>query len=303
MLIDIQDAVDTMTRSAVIFFRKQLAALPTQDFMQAVLSGPSDGHSHDWSWIGDLAAVNEWTDERTLNELQQFSYSLTNARWESTVRVPLMAFRTQNATLIQQRVNELVEAGRRHLWRRFIDLLIAGTTGLGFDAAAFFADAHSYADSGSYDNLLGGSGVDTDAHVETDWLAVKAAMASFPNSRGEPIEAVPDLVVCPTGVEHRFRKLFNATMLSNNSNIYVNEAQVIGSARLAANDANDWYAFCTKLPAKPFVFQENIPWRMGAVTNLNDSWVFLNDALLYGGDGYYQMGYGLPQLAVKVVNS
>ncbi len=296
---DIQDMVNSATRTARVYYFESMAALPQERFMQATMPATSNAASHDYSWLGDIPAVQEWLDERSLNELRAHSFHIINRRWEDTVQVPLMAFRTNNLGLIKTRVADLVDAGKRHIFKMMSDLLVGGTAATCFDGQNFFSNTHSFADSGTFDNLLGGAGTAI-ANIKTDWAAAKAAMRAFPNGNAEPINRVPNMVWCPPELEAVFLEFATATMIASTTNVYTGSFVLVVDPYLT--DADDWYAICTDAPMKPIIHQVNQPWEFKSVTNLNDSWVFMNDKVLYGGDGYYNMGYGLPHLAAKVVN-
>ena len=297
---DIQGLVNSATRTARVAFTEAMAALPAEEFMRVVLTAQSDGASHDYSWLGDVPLVREWLDERTLALLTAHAFLIVNRRWESTVRVPLQAFRSNNLNLVRARVADLTDNGKRHVFELISALLVGGDTGLCFDGTAFFAGDHAFAESGVWDNLLDGTGITT-ATVLTDWATAKAAMRKFPDSRGRPINRVPDTAWVPAELEGIFLEAFKATQVAGTTNVYQGQATVIVDPNL--DDATDWYALCSGAPMKPFVWQRNQDWLFKAVTNVEDSWVFLNDAVLYGGDGYYNAGYALPQLAVKTVNA
>ena len=64
-------------------------------------------------------------------------------------------------------------------------------------------------------------------------------------------------------------------------------------------DANDWYGFCASKAIKPFVYQN----RKDPVPVLDDTEAKRNRKLYYGVEMRGNAGYGLPQLAVKVVNT
>ena len=65
------------------------------------------------------------------------------------------------------------------------------------------------------------------------------------------------------------------------------------------DDSNDWFAFATSLAVKPFVYQQ----RERPTAVLDDTEVKRNGKYTFSAEMRGNAGYGLPQLAIKVVNS
>lgn len=263
------------------------------------LQAPSDGFDEKYGWIGAMPGVKEWIGELQAKEFEDYDYAIKNKDWSAAVPIFQNDLDDDRIAALAAIPAMLVRRLAVHPEKLIVDLITGGTTGLAYDGVAFFSNA-----SGArvIDNLLAGSGV-TLAQMEADLNAALIAQAKFADDQGEILNIRGNLIVCPVAMENNFRRLVNSTADPtvsagvNTFNPYSGRFTVIGDPRLDAVDANDWYLFATDEVMKPFVYQL----RQGAEPMMERTphtkrWIFSAN---YRGN----VGYGLPHLGIKTVNS
>jgi len=111
-----------------------------------------------------------------------------------------------------------------------------------------------------------------------------------------------DTIVCPPELEATMLEAVTATsIVTNGQGTNFNPVsawikRVIALPELA--DTNDWYGLATGYPIKPLIFQE----RQGVRLQLDDTELKRNKRAIFQADMRGNAGYGLPHMAVKVVN-
>lgn len=260
-----------------------------------------------FEWLGDLPAVKEWVGMRVLEGLKKHNFNITAKKWENTLEIKTDDLK-DNGDVIRPRVEMMAFGAAKHPNKLFYDMLIAGTSGLGFDGTAFFGASHPIDFSASVNsNLISGAGVDTLAHLTTDWNKVKVAFASLTDRSGNPI--FDDMggihVFHSPYYTDVFEQLFNsAANTAGVVNPYYKQAVPHAAPWLGvASSDNDWYALKLDMPIKPMIFAElealntNPP-----ESGWNENDVFMKGIVYFGAMARYNMAYGFWQLAQKVVN-
>lgn len=269
-------------------------------FMQFATMVTSSAAKEDFGWLGNVPQMQEFKDEKAPKGLIDFDYTIKNVPYEATIKVDKFALRNDQYGMIQTRIRDLAIRARTFPAKLLTNLVVAGTTQLGYDGLPFFSASHTEGNSGTQSNLLTGSGV-TLANLETDFNAGVAAMAGFKDDLGEPMDeaGIRDLVVfCPVALEPLFIKLFGAELIGQNTNTLKGAARIVSSSRLTGND---WYLFNVAGAVKPLILQENMPVEFGALEGNSDEG-FKRRFYLYGVEWYGNVGYGMWQKAIKIDN-
>lgn len=269
---------------------------------QVAMEAPSENAQEAYQWLGSVPAMKEWVDEKTLEQLRGFNYSITNKDWEATLQVDRNHIEDDQLGMYKPRIMELADEAKRHLDELVSLLLKNGAATLCYDGQYFFDTDHAEGDSGTQSNKLTGTGV-TVAALQTDFRAARAAMWKFKNDRGKPyMRGEPQLqVVCPPDLQGAFEELLNATTIGNTTNV------LKGAATLKVNqyltDVNDWFLLNVGAPLKPFIAQMRKRPEFVALDNPNASeTVFMKKKFLYGVEARYNAGYGLWQFGVQTTN-
>jgi len=270
------------------------------DVMDMIMKTTSSSNKEKYGWLGQVAQLIEWKDERVVKGLNEFDYEIPNISYESTLGVDRDDMEDDQLGGVKLRINDLAKRAKTHPRKLFYDALIAGATNLCYDGQAFFSTSHSEGDSGTQSNLLTGTG-STVAQLKVDLNAAISAMRSYKDDQGEPFnEGEMKLkIVAPVALEGNLRELLNAQIISNTTNTLKGIASLELSSRLT--DANDWYLINTAGAVKPFIMQERRKLTFEALEKGEKA--FMSKKFHYGVDYRVGFGYGLWQKAVKTVNS
>lgn len=276
-------AQDELSASA---YRKQL-----RDLLMEV---PSTGSSEKYGWLGDFPQVREWLGDKRAHELKDYDFEISNRDFEVTIAIDRNEISDDRAGIIVPRLQGIAQALQDHKLDLITDLLVNGATGLAYDGIAFFSDV-----SGDRinDNLLAGTGSTIDT-IKADIYSAYSAMLQFKSDTGKILGLEMDTIACSAGLLGLVLEAVNAAPGATTFNVlstWIKNVIVVPSL----TDADDWYGFCSNRALKPFIYQK----REEPKGILDDSEVKRNRKLYYSAEMRGDAGYGLPQLALKVVNS
>lgn len=264
------------------------------------LQVPSDTKEGTYELPGSPPKMKQWKDERQPGGLVTANFSILNYNWEATLEVDRNDLEDDRLGLIRPQIEGLAISARRHPGKLIYELIRDGDSTKCWDNQYFFDTDHVFGASGTQSNKLTGTGT-TISQLEADWSTVYEYFRTLKDDQGEPLGLAPDLVMCHPSLEKSFKKLFNALIISNTTNILVNDADCICNPYLT--DKNDWYAFVTKSPLKPFVHQVRQQPEFVDLAKPDSPEAFMRRKFLYGVAARYNAGYGLWQLAAKVTNT
>ncbi len=281
-------------------FMKAYAAGETNAIMEMATFISSSAADEKFGWLGSVPQMQEFKDEKAPKGLIDFDYTIKNVPYEATLKVDKFAIKNDQYGAIKMRINELASRAKIFPVKLLINLVVAGTTQLGYDGLPFFSASHTEGLSGTQSNIITGTGI-TLAQLEADFNSAVSAMLALKDDQGEPFNetGVTNLVIlCPTALKPLFVKLFGAELIGQNTNTLKGAARVISSSRLTGND---WYLFDVSGAIKPLILQENMPVEFGALEGESDEG-FMRRFYHYGVEWYGNVGYGLWQKAMKIDN-
>ena len=286
-------------RFALAMMEFQAARELAPGLMMAALAAPSTGAYEKYGWLGAMPSVQQWIGERNSKELRNYDYTIRNKDWEASVPVFENDWDDDQTGSYDMIPAMLAKRVLVHPEKLLNEVIIAGTSGLAYDGVAFFSDASGLR---TIDNLLAGTGI-TLAQLKADLIAALTAMAKFDDDNDEILNITGNVIYCPIALKHLFESLVFSTADPtasggvNTFNPFNGKFTIIGDARLDADDVNDWYLFATNEIVQPFIYQLRQTARPSMEkTNHTKQWVF-------GSDYRSNVGYGIPHLAIKTVNS
>jgi len=254
---------------------------------------PSDSDQEKYGWLGDIPTVREWIGPKHVADLAEYDYTIKNKNWETAIGIDRNDVNDDKYAMIMERVRAMPGAVTDHRWEMIEDLFANGTTGLSYDAEAFFANRTS-----PNDNLLAGNGGDSKAHIQTDILAMFAAMYNFTSNTGRQLRIRLDTIVCPVEIYGLVMEAVTAVQGQTTANvpatIIKNVIPLPGQA-----DTTDWYGICTTKSLKPFILQG----RENPAPVFDDTHVKMDRQYVFSAEGRSNAGYGFHQLAAKMVNT
>lgn len=253
------------------------------------------------------ARLRKWEGERKTVGGKAYDYQVTPDLFEATVGIPLTEIEDDN---IGAWTHTLMDMGTQvELWPDdlVIAVLLAGESGLGFDAKAFFANDHSLKSGTTIDNLFASTSL-TKANV----AAVVAEMKGWVGEDGRSLRVTPNLLVVPPKLEDDAMEICESNII----------AKVFGSNTAAAGVDNtmrgrltplvlselsadaggsdtDYYILDTTKPTKPLAFVERMAPKITHKHADNDDNVFWDGELVSGVRARGCGAYGPFFLAAK----
>lgn len=263
------------------------------DYKKLAMIMPSSKSEEKYAWLSSVPGMREFVDERQAAGLQEYSFTLENKTWESTIEVDRAALEDEQYGQIKLRVQSLAEAAVKHKDQMIIELLANGFTEKGYDGQAFFATNHPGAEGTQ-------SNTGTDALSAPALQAAISQMAKLKDDSGRPLGVLADTLIVPADLEWKALELLTSTLKpggeTNDANVLRGRLGLIVSPYLT--DPNDWFVCATKSALKPFLLQERTAVEFEALDNASgSSHAFMRDRFFYGVRARYNAGYGLWQLA------
>lgn len=261
---------------------------------------PSDKDTENYAWLGEVTQIREFLGEREITGFTDTKYTLQNKTWEGTIGIKRTEIEDDQTSGIMTRARDLGARAAQHpdvlLWSTMV------ANGNCYDGTAFYGSHPARTSQGSaQNNQISATGTTVSA-IQADAQTAIAFLKNLKDERGLPFWPYVDpkdlVAVVPAAMEYNVRTVFNASIISNTTNllqgavgdIYVNPF---------LTDVNDWFIFHLGGAVKPFVFQDREP------VELTDKGVdsdtgFMQDVYLFGSRARYMAGFGLWQAAVNL---
>lgn len=123
---------------------------------------PATTGTTEYGWLGELPNIREWIGDRVINNLERFSYSITNKDWEGTLAVRRNDILYDNLGIYTPKFVKLGNASAAAKDLLLWPMLNNGFTSLCYDGQYFFDTDHPVLDENgvqqSVANTDGGSG-------------------------------------------------------------------------------------------------------------------------------------------------
>jgi phage major head subunit gpT-like protein len=114
-------------------------------YEQIATTVPSTTKSNTYGWLGKWPGMREWIGDRTLRNIQEHGYAVTNKDWESSVEVDRNDIEDDNLGMYGPMFEEAGLAARRHPDELVFGLLKAGHSTLCYDGQNYFDTDHPVA--------------------------------------------------------------------------------------------------------------------------------------------------------------
>lgn len=269
-------------------FNKAFAEQKPQ-FERIATVTPSTTDAETYAWLGDIPGMREWIGDREVQNLTGSDYTIKNKDFELTVGVDRNAIEDDKIGLYNPSIQMLGQSAARHPDKLVFNLLKEGFTVKCYDGEAFFSANHKVGDK-----TVSNKG--TAKLTLASYIAARSAMMSLTNSKGEPLNIIPDLLVVPPALESAARDILIADFISGTKNTMQGTAELLVVPQLAGKDSS-WSLHCTSLPIKPLIYQDRQKAKFVSKTNETDDNVFFQKKYLYGADSRGNAGFGFWQMA------
>ena len=250
---------------------------------------PSTTDSETYAWLGDVPGMREWIGDREIQNLTAADYTIKNKDFELTVGVPRNAIEDDKIGVYNPSVQMLGQSAAIHPDELIFSLLKDGFTAKCYDGLPFFSSAHKIGEKDV-------SNKGTAKLSLESYTAARAAMMSLTNSKGRPLNLVPNLLVVPPALEGMARTITKSEFINGSTNTMKDTAEPLTVPALAGKDTA-WYLLCTVRPIRPLIYQERKKAKFVSMTNETDPNVFFRKEYIYGVDSRGNAGFGFWQMA------
>ena len=304
------------------FYKKYTETVDGSWASQLATTINTDKESETYRWLGAAPPVREWLGPRHEQVLGRYTMSITNRKYEATLRFDVDDIRRFKNDQIKVRIAEMARKAAMHPESLLSTLIINGdttTSGLCYDGQQFFDTDHSEGDSGTQTNDLTSTEIPS-ANVSTATAPTASEMANI-------------LLEC-VGYQYGYKDdkgdningdARNFVVMVGTASLYSACAQAIGLNALASGADNPLRAlsgvtitpiFNPRLSAltsqieffradgdvRPFIHQIEVPLTtqmIGAGSELE----FEEDAHKFGVKVVRGVGYGMWQHAMEITLS
>lgn len=264
----------------------------------------STSDKENYNWLEAVPALSQWKDERKIYGLGARDYEVKNVNYEATIGVDRNTLEDEKYGMIQHRVRQLASRAVAHMNNEVFKLLNLGVSTKTFDKKNFFvASGRAFGDSGSIVNIAAGAyGADT-TKILAGINAGIILMRNYKDDRGEPLNLVPDTLVCAPTMEIGIR----GALLPAVAGTVRPEAQIISriivNPHLISGSNRDYYLICTKNELKSMVCQIRKKPQITALDKPDSTDVFMKRHIYYGVDYRGAVAFLEPRCAVMIDTS
>ena len=250
---------------------------------------PSTTDAETYAWLGDIPGMREWIGDREVQNLSASDYTIKNKDFELTIGIDRNAIEDDKIGLFNPSIEMLGQSAAMHPDKLVFSLLKNGFNEKCFDGKAFFSSEHMIGKSKVSNK--GTAKLSLDAYV-----AARAGMMSLTNSKGEPLDLIPNRLVVPPALEKAALDITEADFINGTRNTMKGTAKPLVVPQLAGS-YTAWFLLCTTRPIKPLIYQQRKKVKFVSKTNETDDNVFMSKTFLYGADSRGNAGFGFWQMA------
>ena len=302
--------VDTgLTSQAIIgrFYRRLEEFADAAWWTKLAMRFASTQESETYRWLGMVPQVREWVGGRTVRPLRSKGITIINKIWETTIRVDADEQRRDKSGQIMVRVNEMARRVATHPNKLLTELMIAGTSDVGYDGIAYFNTSHVEGDSNPQSNSITHDASTPSAPTDTEMYdaIVKgiAQIMSLTDDQDEPMNesAREFMVMVPMSFLPSTLVALSSQTVDASSNPLVGpgpfKVEWVANPRLTWTDK--LAVFRTDGESRPFIFQEELPVQVQILAEGSELEINENQHQ-YGVKAIHEAGYGFWQDACLV---
>ncbi len=271
-----------------IFNKAFTEAKPLYEKIATVV--PSSTKTESYKWLGKVPRMREWIGERVVQNLGAYDYEIKNKDFELTIAVDKNDIEDDTIGIYNPMAQSMGQSAAMHPDELVFALLPDGFAKKCYDGKSFFATNHKEGESKEQSNKS------TYKLTSETYGDARAALMSFIDEQGNPLNVSPNLLIVPPQLEGAARKILYAEQIDGTTNIYKDSAELLVVSELSTHPTK-WYLLDTTKPIKPFIFQQRKKPVFIAKDDEKDDNVFNKKEFLYGIDSRDNAGYGLWHLA------
>lgn len=118
------------------------AAHAASQYARVATTVPSSTTSNTYGWLGDMPMLREWIGDRTVKDIKENGYVITNKLFEGTVGVPRTAIEDDQVGMYRPLMEGLGKSAAQFIDKTVFSLLKNGETTACYDGQNFFGSSH-----------------------------------------------------------------------------------------------------------------------------------------------------------------
>lgn len=262
----------------------------------------SDQESESYGWLGNVPGLSEFIGGRKIDELKEYSFSITNKDWQSAVRIQRKDMRRDKMGMVETRVSQIGPRVARHPAKLLSQLMMDGEASACYDGQYFFDTDHQDRDEGSQSNditvTISDADVPTAADMTDGIMAAIQAMYAFVDDQGETVneDAMSFMVQVPTPFLRPALEAVTALLAAGGGTNLLPAISDKFDIKVQVNPrltswTTKFAVFRTDGGVKPFILQEEYepePWALGP----DSEHCIQTGECMYGADWGGNVGYG-----------
>jgi phage major head subunit gpT-like protein len=302
-----RDQIENARIALHTFFLETLDGTSADELEQLAIDVPSSTAIEEYDWVGDIPGLVEWLGDREEATVMVGSFQIRNKDWASGVRIHKNEILDHKWAQLEMKIRGLAQEARYHYGDLLAKLMINGFdgaaypdvgTGLGYDGAFFFSDAHSSEGGPSQSNLL------TAALSETALESAIKKFGALRNHKGtRPIRVRPTHLIVGPDLEPTADRLLSADIVPGSgntsvTNIHKGRLKKIVSPWLSGDYHNYWFVGDLTKPLKPLIKQVRDPITSTALSDWSSERMYSRGEQRFGAQSRDNVGYGAWQTLV-----
>lgn len=298
MTVITQEFLKALNNNINVTWQNRFTTAPNADLWKEIaMPVTSKGLSEKYAWLGNVPGLREFKSERIPGTLSNFSYEITNKKWESTLDVDRDAIEDDQTGQIMIAVSSLATKAGKHYTKMITTAFDLGFTTQIFDGENFFDTDHA---GGS--NYLG-TGKDL---TITNLDAAELLLAAMTDDQGEVLGYQGTALIVGPALAAAANKIVKSKTIVEGGaavdNPYYGRYKVIVLPHLGST-SKKWAVANLSEGLMPFIMQIRVAIKLLAKTDINSDRAFDKDIFTWGTRARHNAGYGNHQLIVGAIAS
>ena len=267
-------------------------------WQQTAMLVPSTSSEERYEWLNAFPKMRKWIGDKHIKALEAQGYSVVNDDFEATVEVDRNDIDDDKLGIYRPQA-EMAGFSAAQLPDEIVtELKDNAFVKAGFDGQFFYDTDHPRGASGAVQSNKSTIALSsaTRAAAEASYGAARTAMMTLLDEEGRPLGLRPDVLEVPPTLETAGRILVEGDKLDDDTpNPFKGTARLVVNERLVSQ--TQWMLHDTRMPVKPFIYQERKAPVFVQQTDPETDGVFLRKKFLFGAEARAAGGYGLWQLS------
>uniref|UniRef100_A0A6M3K0X3 Putative capsid protein n=1 Tax=viral metagenome TaxID=1070528 RepID=A0A6M3K0X3_9ZZZZ len=245
-----------------------------------------------FDWLGAPPMMRTMVDTLTIGKSFEHNYTIAVDETGVGIEIKEQAYMSNPLGTILKHVENMMVQASKYYDKVCIEALSDGFTATGFDSASFFNAAHTIGDGASFDNSDTAALDNAGATYQVAWQKLNAAE----DDSGEPMGFIGNVLIVHSNNRLTARQLLNAEIISQTSNVLVDDSELIVSPWVSTS--THWFLGAGGQPVNPIVLAEQMAPRFVAMDGLDSPNAFHGNRFQYKVDAKVSVGYGDPRTMI-----